>query len=122
MTESPETPTPSLADRLDGWQQKLEWLIPWLDTEMQDDIRAMIADADAAAAQLRQLERIKAPEVVAEVTQRVADMRRIAELIEAEPDGIANEDDAWQWRRDAALLAAAYLDDLDAMEVPDADT
>ena len=78
-----------------------------------------VADLRAAVAQLRQLDRIKAPDVVAEVTQRVAEMRGIAKMIEADPHGIANEDDVWQWRRDAALLAAAYLDEPDALEADD---
>ena len=46
----------------------------------------------------------------AEVRDRVSEMRLIAELIDAKPDGMADEEDARQWRRDADLLAAAYLD------------
>ena len=120
MTESPETPTHGLAERLD------EDATYWRDLHAEQPSRPgydwMIELAErqeAAAAQLRQLDRIKAPDVVAEVTQRVAEMRGIAKMIEADPHGIANEDDVWQWRRDAALLAAAYLDEPDALEADD---
>ena len=107
VAETPETPTPSLAERLEAEEGHPDG----------DDIT--LGDLRAAAAQLRQLDRIKAPDVVAEVTQRVAEMRGIAKMIEADPHGIANEDDVWQWRRDAALLAAAYLDEPDALEADD---
>lgn len=110
-----ETPTASLADRLDRFR-----IVTMADGD-RSIVMTPVSDEDrtAAAAQLRQLDRIKAPDVVAEVTQRVAEMRGIAKMIEADPHGIANEDDVWQWRRDAALLAAAYLDEPDALEADD---
>ena len=120
VTETPETPTPSLAERLVteagilsnlGYPGRVNETISLLaETAVQ------VLDMEA---QLRQLDRIKASDVVAEVTQRVAEMRGIAKMIEADPHGIANEDDVWQWRRDAALLAAAYLDEPDALEADD---
>jgi len=113
VAETPETPTPSLADTIERCGQALHLELP---AAVAVDVQKL---TDAAAAQLRQLDRIKAPDVVAEVTQRVAEMRGIAKMIEADPHGIANEDDVWQWRRDAALLAAAYLDEPDALEADD---
>ena len=44
-----------------------------------------------------------------EVEQRVTEMRDMAKLIRDDPDGIATEDDAEAWERDADLLARAYL-------------
>ena len=128
MTESPETPTPSLAERDTG--DLADDIEAWADVDASnlrsgsrvtsaEQLMGREPDLRAAAAQLRQLDRIKAPDVVAEVTQRVAEMRGIAKMIEADPHGIANEDDVWQWRRDAALLAAAYLDEPDALEADD---
>ena len=54
MTETPETPTPSLADELErcGWALHLE-----LPAAVAVDVQKL---TDAAAAQLRQLDRIKA--------------------------------------------------------------
>jgi len=116
VAETPETPTPSLAERMDRFR-----IVTMADGHRSIVMNPPLSDEDrtAAAAQLRQLDRIKAPDVVAEVTQRVAEMRGIAKMIEADPHGIANEDDVWQWRRDAALLAAAYLDEPDALEADD---
>ena len=124
----PETPTPSLAERDTG--DLADDIEAWADVDASnlrsgsrvtsaEQLMGREPDLRAAAAQLRQLDRIKAPDVVAEVTQRVAEMRGIAKMIEADPHGIANEDDVWQWRRDAALLAAAYLDEPDALEADD---
>ena len=123
-----ETPTPSLAERDTG--DLADDIEAWADVDASnlrsgsrvtsaEQLMGREPDLRAAAAQLRQLDRIKAPDVVAEVTQRVAEMRGIAKMIEADPHGIANEDDVWQWRRDAALLAAAYLDEPDALEADD---
>ena len=128
MAETPETPTPSLAERDTG--DLADDIEAWADVDASnlrsgsrvtsaEQLMGREPDLRAAAAQLRQLDRIKAPDVVAEVTQRVAEMRGIAKMIEADPHGIANEDDVWQWRRDAALLAAAYLDEPDALEADD---
>ena len=54
MAETPETPTPSLADELErcGWALHLE-----LPAAVAVDVQKL---TDAAAAQLRQLDRIKA--------------------------------------------------------------
>jgi len=128
VAETPETPTPSLAERDTG--DLADDIEAWADVDASnlrsgsrvtsaEQLMGREPDLRAAAAQLRQLDRIKAPDVVAEVTQRVAEMRGIAKMIEADPHGIANEDDVWQWRRDAALLAAAYLDEPDALEADD---
>ena len=101
MTESPETP--SLADRLDRFR-----LAVMADGERSLIMNPPVSDEDrtAAAAQLRQLDRIKA------AYEAVKD-EHLASVRPFRADcGNAK----------CAHLIACLIDELDALEVPDADT
>ena len=110
MTESPETPTPSLADRLDETALDFDAATesPNLSPTERADAGEVAADLRAAAAQLRQLDRIDAA-AGDEVDWRVAlDVCR--ELAVRCPS----------WASDLGIAEGLLRRLRDALEVPDA--